>query len=220
MSHIKIIIAVLKLDGKTITELILFARKVVEKMSVSVYFTAPGVTITPALSVTTSSTDELEAKALAAETGGPKETSDMHTAESNLKNQLTQLGHFVEDLGNNDAENANTIVLSAGMEVKDDSVPVGALGEPQDVSIDAEKNGDLVIECDKLTGANAYLFRARKTSDAPDAWFMKGEFESVSTSSRFIWDALESGEQYEIQVAGIGAAGRGPWSDGATSRVL
>ena len=101
------------------------------------------------------------------------------------------------------------------------SVALGALGEPQNVTVDAEKNGDLVVDCDKLKGAGAYIFRARKTSDAPDAWFMKGEFESVSTASKFTLEGLEPGEEYEIQVAGIGAEeGRGPWSDGATSRVL
>lgn len=220
MSHIKKVIAVLDLAGKSVSQLILFAQTVVEKMGLSAYFTAPGVVIDPPLSEITTLTEEVEEKALAAETDGEQETAELHTAVSHLNNKLTQLGHFVEDFANDDPENAEAIVLSAGMKVKKDSAPIGPLGEPQNVVIDPQKNGDLNINCDPLKGANAYLFRARKTSDAPDAWFMKDDFESVSTASKYTWEDLEAGEEYEIQVAGIGAMGRGPWSDGATSRVL
>ena len=220
MTHIKKILVALKLDRKTIPQLIVFAQTVVEKMGISTYFTAPGVMIDPELAEVTTATEEVDEAAVAAETGGKQETAELHVKVTILKNLLTQLGHFVEDFANETPVDAEAIVLSAGMEVKDDNQAVGPLGQPQDVTIDAEKNGDLVIDCEKLEGANAYLFRARKTSDAPDAWFMKGEFESVSTASKFTWDGLEAGVEYEIQVAGIGAAGRGSWSDGATSRVL
>ncbi len=220
MAHVKKIKVAMNLDGFPIPEKIEKSRSIVTEMTGNTNFGAPGNPINPPLADVTTGTDELETAHVAAKTGGKTETATQHEKETALDNLLTQLGHYVEDVANNNPATAESVVLSAGMDVKKEAAPVGDLPAPQNLRADfGDEEGEIELDSDTVKGAGAYVWNVSADPIGPDTWEMMGDFESVSTASKFTWEDLTPGDKYHFRGAAVGAAGRGAWSDVATRRA-
>ncbi len=219
MAHVKKIKVALNLDRLSVPEKIEKSRSIVTKMTGNENFPDPPGT-DPALADVTTATDEFEAAHVAAQTGGKTETATQHEKETVVDNLLTQLGHHVEDVANNNPETAKSIVLSAGMDVKKDSEPVGELPAPEDMKAEfGDEEGKIELDSDNVKGASAYVWNVSADPIAPGSWEMMGDFESLSTASKFTWEDLTPGDKFHFRVAAVGAEGRGAWSDVATRRA-
>lgn len=219
MVHVKKVKVALNLQEKSVPEKIQFGRHVVTKMTGNTNF--PGAEIDPPLSEVTTATDEVET-AWDERKNVEEGTAVVHEKETVLDNKLTQLGHHVEDVANETPSTAKSVIQSAGMEVKADSEPVGDLPAPENMKADfGDEEGKMELDCDNVKGASAYLWNASPDPIAPDgsSWAMMGDFESITTASKFTWEDLIPGDKYHFKVAAVGAAGRGPWSDPATKRA-
>ena len=218
MAHVKKVKVALNLNRLSVPEKVEKSRSIVVEMTGNGNF--PNADIKPPLAEISTSTDELEVAHLAAKTGGEEQTAIQHEKETILDNKLTQLGHYVEDVANNDPANAKSIVLSAGMDVKDEGEPVGDLPAPENMQADfGDEEGKIELDSDSVKGASAYIWNVSPDPIAPGSWEMMGDFESVSTASRFTWEDLTPGAKYHFRGAAVGAAGRGAWSDPVTKRA-
>ncbi len=151
---------------------------------------------------------------------GTTETAIVHEKETVLDNLLTQLGHYVENTANNNPAEAKSIVLSAGMDVKAEGASVGDLPAPENMKADfGDEEGKIELDSDSVKGAGAYVWNVSPDPIAPGSWEMMGDFESLSTASKFTWEDLVPGAKYHFRNAAIGAAGRGAWSDPVTKRA-
>ena len=220
MPHVKKVQVKLELSTTPIPEKIEKSRSIVTEMTGNTNFGAPGLPINPPLADVTTGIDELETAHVAAQTGGETETATQHEKETVLDNLLTQLGHYVEDVANNNPATAKSVVLSAGMDVKKEAAPVGDLPAPQNMRADfGDEEGKMELDSDSVKGSNAFVWNVSADPITPDSWEMMGDFESLSTASKFTWEDLTPGDKYHFRNAAIGAAGRGAWSDVATRRA-
>lgn len=108
----------LGLDRMSVLELISFGFHVVSEMTGNSFFTSPH----PALLTIASATTNLQTAEEDAQGGGPAETAVMRQMRELLEGYLIELGHYVEDVANdpnNILTGAETIILSAGMQVKE-----------------------------------------------------------------------------------------------------
>jgi hypothetical protein len=211
MTHVKKIKVAMNLDGLSVPKKIEKGRSIVTEMTGNPNFGGAAGPIKPPLAEITTAVDELEDAHVAAQTGGETETSIQHEKETVLDNKLTQLGHYVEDVANNDPVTAESVVLSAGMSVKKEGEPVGDLPAPENFKADYGSNdGEVDLDCDTVSGASWYIWLASPHGE--DNWFLMGDFESVSNASKFTWEGLTPGVEYDFKVAAGGAAGRGAWS--------
>ena len=219
MAHVKKVKVALNLGNLSIPQKIEKSRSIVTSMSGNPNFPDPPGT-NPNLDDVTIATDALETAHVNAQTGGETETAIQHEKESVLDNLLTQLGHFVEDIANDNPETAKSVVLGAGMDVKKDSESVGDLPAPEDLQAEfGEDEGIIELDANNVKGASAYVWNVSADPIAPGSWEMMDDFESLSTASRFTWEGLEPGAKFHFRVAAIGSAGRGAWSDPATRRA-
>lgn len=217
MAHVKKVKVALNLAEMTIPQKIEKGRHIVTEMTGNSNFGGDAGTITPPLAEISTAVDELETAHDKAQGGGTAQTAIQHEKETVLDNKLTQLGHYVEDVANDNPETAESIALSAGMEVKHESESVGELAAPENFSAKNGANeGDMKLNCNKVDGASAYIWLACLDPIDPASWFMMEDHKSLSTASRFTWEGLTPGLKYHFKVAAIGAAGRGPWSDTAS----
>ena len=218
MAHVKKIKVALNLDDKSVPEKIQFGRHVVTKMTGNENFPDPPGT-NPDLAEVTTASNEVET-AYDNRKNVEEGTAIVHEKETVLDKLLTQLGHFVEDIANNNPATAKSIVQSAGMEVKAESEPVGDLPAPENLkAVVGDGEGIIELDSDSVKGASAYVWNVSADPIAPGSWEMMGDFESLTTASKFTWEDLEPGAKFHFRGAAIGAAGRGAWSDPATLRA-
>lgn len=211
MAHVKKVKVALNLKDLSVPEKIEKGRTIVTEMTGNPNFGGSAGPIKPPLAEITTAVDELEDAHVAAQTGGEAETSVQHEKETVLDNKLTQLGHYVEDVANNNPATAKSVVQSAGMDVKKEGEPVGDLPAPENFKADYGSNdGETELDCDPVKGALWYIWIASPHGE--DNWFMLGDFESVSSASKFTWTDLNPGAEYDFKVAAGGASGRGSWS--------
>ncbi len=218
MVHVKKFQVALKLDEKSVPEKIQFGRHVVTKMTGNPNFGAPLPPNPPLADVTTAS-DELET-AWDNRKNVEEGTAIVHEKETAFDAVLTPLGHYVEDVANQTPATAKSIIQSAGMEVKAVSEPVGDLPAPENMKADfGDEEGKIELDSDNVKGASAYVWNVSPDPIAPGSWEMMGDFESLSTASKFTWEDLVPGDKYHFRGAAVGAAGRGAWSDPVTKRA-
>ncbi len=217
MVHVKKVKVALNLQEKSVPEKIQFGRHVVTKMTGNASF--PAAEIKPPLNVITTATDELE-EAWDERKNVEEGAAVVHEKETAFDKVLTPLGHYVEDVANETPATAKSVIQSAGMEVKADSEPVGDLPAPENMKADfGEEEGRIELDCDKVKGANYFIWLAREDNVTPETWFHLGDYESITTASKFTWPDLTPGNKYHFKVAAGGPNGRGPWSDPATKRA-
>lgn len=218
MVHIKKFQVALKLDEKSVPEKIQFGRHVVTKMTGNPNF-GGSTPINPPLADVSTATDELE-EAWDERKNVEEGTAVVHEKETAFDGVLTPLGHYVEDVANENPATAKSVIQSAGMEVKAESEPVGDLPAPENMKADfGEEEGSIELDCDKVKGAGYFIWLARDDNVTPETWFHLGDYESITTASKFTWPDLTPGNKYHFKVAAGGPNGRGPWSDPATRRA-
>lgn len=108
----------LGMSDMNVPELLGFATQIVSKMTGNKFFPSPA----PPLSRVNEATRTLQDAFNLAQGGGTAHTAAMEQNRELLENLLNSLGHHVEDVANdvvNAETGARTIILSAGMNVKD-----------------------------------------------------------------------------------------------------
>ena len=136
-------------------------------------------------------------------------TAEQNQQEKNVDMLLTALGNYVENASKGD----EAIIKSAGIDTRAKAAPVGIPAMPLNLSAaEGDKNGQIKLKWKSVKGSRSYIVR-RSTDVADDAKWLQ---EQVVTKAAAISTGLSSGTQYWYQVAAVGAAGQGAWSDPAT----
>src|SRR3569832_1409372 len=107
----------LNLNRKSVLMKIEFGRQVETAMTGNPNFTTPS----PTLPIIKTATDDLEAAYNAAQGAGPLQTALMYEKEAEWDVLMTALGNYVDNI----AKGSDSIILSAAMETKRQSTPVG-----------------------------------------------------------------------------------------------
>ena len=136
-------------------------------------------------------------------------TAEQNQHEKELDLLLTGLGNYVENTSKGD----EALIKSGGMDTRAKAAPVGIPGLPLNLSAnEGVKNGEIKLKWKSVRGAKSYVVR-RTTNVAENGLW---DQEQVVTKAAATSSGLKSGTQYWYQVAGVGTAGQGPWSDPAT----
>ncbi|MFH1227651.1 MAG: fibronectin type III domain-containing protein [Planctomycetota bacterium] len=195
----------LGLNRLSVSDKIMLADAIVTKMTGNPNFTTPVpalVDITAKKTATITAQNTAEVKRLDSKGA----TEDLADAAKELDLILTQAALYVENVSGGDVAK----ILSAGMSVKDAGAPVGQLLPPTDLSATAGNNdGEIDLNWEPVRGARSYVIHITTDPNVPDSW----EPKTNATESFAAITGLTSGQKYWFKVAGIGAAGQGPFSD-------
>lgn len=198
----------LALRSQTIPQKVQFMRQVVTSMTGNANFATPA----PTLASITAKANDLEAKyndASASRQTAQQKTTLQDTSDTESNSLMTQLALYVENTSAGDAAK----IQSAGMEIRADGAPIGALPAPQGlIATVGDNDGELDLDWDSVRGATTYL--VQRSLDPPTATSWQQAI--VVTKSKGTVTGLTSGTKYWFRVAAVGAAGQGPWSDPAT----
>ena len=213
MSHVSKLKVALNLDRKKVLGKVEFGHHVVDEMTGNSNFGAV-TPIYPPLADITTATDELETASQNAIEGTKEDTAILHEKEAIFDVKITALGNYVESIANEDAATAESVILSAGMDVKKQNEPIGELLQPQNLRGDYGSHaGEVDLKCDPVKGARAYLWLESDTPNNPASFRMKNIIESTTTKSEYTFSDLVSGKEYGFKVVAVGAAGLSPFSD-------
>ena len=198
----------LNLRGMSVTDKVQYVRQIIAAMTGNANFPTPE----PPLADITTAVNGLETAFNAANTARQNAvslTSAMDDEEQALNALVMKLANYVENKSDGDEAK----IQSAGMSVKSKPAPIGSLPAPDNFLATAGDNeGEAYLSCKPVHGANSYTARYCKDPITPEGWKPAG----ISTKSSMIVKGLTSGDKYWFQVAAVGAAGQGPWSDPAT----
>jgi hypothetical protein len=198
----------LSLDRKSIPVKIEFGRQVVIAMTGNANFATPS----PGLAVITAATDDLETAYNDAQVGGTLQTALMYEKERDWDSKMTALGNYVDNIAMGD----QAIILSAAMETKKQSTPVGIPARVENVKVSALHSGELFIKWKSVFGARSYLGYLKIDGEGDEEY----QLLIKSTRAKATVTGLTSGTKYVIVIEAIGSAGVGELSDIATSVVL
>ncbi len=149
-------------------------------------------------------TDALEARGISV-----TKTAIMNQDETAFDSEVTALGRYVEV----ECKGDEAKIKSAGMDIKAAAAPIGTPQRPESIkATEGLKNGSVDLKWKSVRGARSYVVRITATIAANDSW----KQVLVVTKAAATIESLVSGTQYWFQVAAVGAAGQGPWSDPAT----
>ena len=202
--------AKVKLDlfGFSVPDKVQFATQIITAITGNAHFATP----VPKIDDVQKKIDALQAaytKANDLRQQSYSQTATQAQVEKELDAMLNALGNYVESTSNGD----EAIIKSSGMDTRAKATPVGIPGIPPNLSAaEGPKNGEIKLKWKAVKGSKSYI--VRHTTDIADA--TKWVQEQVVTKASAISTGLKSGTQYWYQVAAVGAAGQGPWSDPAT----
>jgi len=182
--------------------------KVVEgKMTVeSGIFTNP----TPPISTLATTREALEVAYTSAEDGGLVQRQERDTLEATYKQQLLQLADYVAMQVSNDEE----LMERSGFELTKVKEKVGPL--PMVAGLKKSYpalSGALNMRWKVLRGAYAYVIQHKEYGT--EEWTSTNVSRASTTIS-----SLVPQKKYVFRVAGVGAAGQGPWSDEITAIAI
>ena len=197
----------LGLKKMPILDKIALATRIVTAMTGNPNFATPN----PALADITAKTTALRTSYNAAlsKRAQAKAATDLHDAdEKELDLKLTQASLYVENVSaGNDGK-----ILSAGMNLRHNIVRIGELSVPKNLLAKAGGgDGEIILNWDPVRGARSYVVEITTDANVPSSWKHK---TNVTESSAAI-TGLTSGGKFWFRVAGVGAAGQGPFSDPA-----
>ena len=201
----------LKLSQQNVPTKIENARHYVTAITGNANFATP----VPALANITTAVDELEVAYNAALAGGKALTAVMRDKEAQLDNLVTLLSHYVSATANG----SDTIILSAGMNVKASS---GGRRIAGFVVKQGAMPGQLKLRTDYLKG-HAFIFQMVENAvpdenaetTPEDTWKQIG----VSPRASFVIENLEPGKKYWFRVASVGTEGQNAWSEPMMKKV-
>ena len=197
----------LGLKKMPILDKIALATRIVTAMTGNPNFATPN----PALADITAQTTALRTSYNAAlsKRAQAKAATDLQDAdEKELDLKLTQASLYVENVSaGNDGK-----ILSAGMNLRHNIVRIGELSVPKNLLAKAGGgDGEIILNWDPVRGARSYVVEITTDANVPSSWKHK---TNVTESSAAI-TGLTSGGKFWFRVAGVGAAGQGPFSDPA-----
>lgn len=127
-------------------------------------------------------------------------------AEATLNDALTQLAAYVSNIAKGDA----TIIMSAGMEVSSSASPVQPVDAPVVQSIaNGAMPGTMTLKWKRVSGAKSFSVEKCLDPVTPDGW-SNGDTATKVTATV---SGLMPGKLYWLRVAGVGAMGKGPFSE-------
>ena len=125
--------------------------------------------------------------------------------EKEIDRILTQVALYVENI----SAGNDTKISSAGMSVRHSITPIGPLSVPKKLSAKAGQNdGEIILNWEPVRGARSYVVEITTDANVPSSWKHKTNVTESSASIR----GLTSGTKFWFRVAGVGAAGQGPYS--------
>ena len=176
------------------------AKAIVAAMTGNDNFATPA----PSLDTITSLTKALEEALIAKNTGGVEDTAVMYLREKDLELALKSLAAYVEGIANANSNEAEPIILSAAMEVKQKAVRV----KPDFEVKGTDTSGELKVSCRSSERA-AYIFQMSTDPTNELSWVIV----QSSTRSKFIQKGLTAGTRYHFRVAVVDKSGQRPWSE-------
>lgn len=198
----------LNLRNLSVLAKIQFARQIVTGMTGNTSFPTPDP---PLASITTYANDLENAynDANVAKQEANTKVSIQDEKENVLDINLQKLANYVESASNGD----DAKIHSASMNVRSKGVPIGALSIPAGLFAAAgDKEGEMYLRWERVIGAKSYVIELSLDPITSTSW----KYAGVSTKASITISGLTSGTKYWFRVAGVGAAGQGPWSDPAT----
>ncbi|MBK9249757.1 MAG: fibronectin type III domain-containing protein [Ignavibacteria bacterium] len=130
--------------------------------------------------------------------------STLDAKRQELRGLVKQARNYVELASSGD----ETAILSAGMQVRAESTPVGLLLAPQNFSVMEGTNPGMVeMKWKSVKGSNSYIIERSTDPPTSASW----SAASVSTKSKFLLGGLNSGERLWFRVAAVNSAGTGAW---------
>ena len=146
-----------------------------------------------------------EAKAVLA-----KAVLDKVASRTQLEGMLTVRASYVDSI----AAGSASKILSAAMQVRGSSTPIGNLPAP--LSLDVELNGTpgvMLLSWDSISGARSYLVQYSLAGTADRHW---DHAVTVPTATAALAD-MTIGQAYAFRVAAVGGtSGQSPWSEEVT----
>ena len=209
MSTKKVVIrkVALLFSKKTVPQKIEFAKAVVIAMTGNHYFPNP----TPALSVITTDAANLEAAQIAGQTRAKGTSARTQAMVKVLHLSMIDLAHYVESIANADPNNAETIIKSAGMEMKKAKAHV-----PRVLSVIASGKGQVTLTC-PTSRTDSYRWDIATGDPTVEAnW----KTFVVVKQSRTKQSGLLSGTMYHFRQWTVGGKGLGPVSQVISTMVL
>jgi hypothetical protein len=198
---------VLHLDSKTVPEKFQFARAIVIAMTGNPYFPNPS----PALTKISKDADNLQAAHVSAQSGRKGASARMKVMTKYLHLSLWNLAHYVEHIANADPNNAETIIKSAGMYVKN-SFP----HKKRELNVIPTGKGEVTLTCPYKRNAN---YRWEYTTADPSIeteWKLLDEVRQT----KLVYKGLVSVTQYHFRQYTIGTKGTLPVSQVISTTVF
>jgi hypothetical protein len=138
--------------------------------------------------------------------------ADREVAETALDTQTTLLGAYVENASGGDPVK----IQSAGMDVRADKSPSGALEQVGNLSAaSGDDDGEIDLQWDPVRAARSYEIQSSADPNTSNGW--RGL--TPSSKSRMTLSGLTSGSKQWFRVRAIGKGDPGPWSDPAVKTV-
>lgn len=202
-------IAVLKLTGKRVLDVVDKIRIVISMMTGNAAYTTPVPTL---LSLTTQ-TDELETRYQAAINGGKDKKLLVQLALRALKSSVVTLTGYVQSASEGDEEK----ILSAGFDVKRPRTPVGILSPPTGVrSAFGNHAGEIIVRFGGVKGKLVYKVQINDTPGDETKWV-----DYLYTGkNRFVAQGLITDKWYSFRIATLSAQGLGGWSDSTSQKAF
>ena len=203
--------ALVKLDlkKKSASVKVTFGQQVIDDINTNPNFVSP----LPALADMQTVVAELSAAVSAALAGGLMLTSAKNDAERAFDEMFTACGKYVDSIAMGD----ETIIRSAGIDVRFASVPIGVPSQPLDLRavffnrdshgrVSPLAEGSIKLRWPKVRGANFY--NVYISSDGGVNYTLADQ----TTRAGFLSTALTPGQSYGLYVVAFGAAGASPAS--------
>lgn len=206
MSKAVLVVGVAKSNPSRLIEQATF---VVERMTDNPAFPDPQ----PKLSDVSAAIAVLSAAQVAALDGGVTATAIRNSHASDLRLLMKQLGGYVSSVAGGNA----LAILSSGFPVRRNGTPAPEPGSPKDLRASiSEHKGRADLRW--LPAPPAVTYHIEHSSTDPE---VEGNWKlvDVSTRARIAVRGLPSGQVAYFRVAGIGSAGKGPWSQVASTLV-
>jgi hypothetical protein len=198
----------LNLRGLSALEIIALGRKIRKALDNNPDFPNPQ----PPLATLTSAINDLET-AVADLDKSKQETATKVSIKDDKQAAavavLRQTAAFVEAVGGDN----ESLILSAGMEVRSPASPSQPPSAPGDLSTtEGDHEGEVDLHWNKIKGAKSYEIQRSPDPPTSTSW----AHAAVSAKSSATISGLTSGTRYWFRVAAITSAGQSGWSDPAT----
>ena len=184
-------------------QILQLTQEIITKVTGNPDLNTPSPTLLEMQAFLTTATDAVNAYDSARQTQAML-LSERETAMKELKDGLRSLAAYVANASGGDA----TIILSAGMNVRQAGSPIGTPAAPGNLTAEfGAVDGTSLLNWGSVRGWRSYLVECTTNPNGP--WSLV----AVTTESQAVATNLVSGTKYYFRVRALGAAGLGPWSD-------